>query len=147
VAVSVERPRAGVGIDLRELTKHLSPGRGSGGEASSCCAIEQRAYPIRVGLAASGAGACSMGGPRRRRPPRAVVLGHEDFQLLAERGDEGEAGGVVLRRASPAPRAARAPGQGLTLRTLVALHRICGFIGRQVNPGSVSELSRAMPEF
>ncbi|WP_381568583.1 hypothetical protein [Streptomyces eurythermus] len=30
---------------------------------SSCCAVEQRAYPIRIGLAAAAAGTASTGGP------------------------------------------------------------------------------------
>lgn len=30
---------------------------------NSCCAVEQRAYPIRIGLAAAAAGRASAGGP------------------------------------------------------------------------------------
>ncbi len=54
-------------------------------------------------------------------------------QLLAERGHEDEAGGVVLRSAFPAPSAAGAARWGFTLRTVVSLYESPGRAWR-VNP-------------
>ncbi|CCW11079.1 hypothetical protein EBESD8_16150 [Rhodococcus aetherivorans] len=49
---------------------------------------------------------------------------------------------MVLRRGLPAARAAGTARRGFTLRTVVSFYRVCGLIGRQIHPGSLSELSR-----
>jgi hypothetical protein len=68
-------------------------------------------------------------------------------EFLAEGGDEDEAGGVELRRASSAAGAAGAPGRGFALRTVVSFHRACGLVGRQFHHGGVSEASRTTRRF
>ena len=89
--------------------------------ASSCRAVEQRAYPIRMGRpAGTSAVPASTAGPAPRAG-RAAVRGRRDVQLLAQRGHEDEPGGVVPGGGLAAAGPAGAAGGGVALGAGMAL--------------------------
>lgn len=115
---------------------HSARRRASSWLASSRRAADVRAYPMRTGRSARGAGTTARAGCCFHVPPGAV--GRDgDFQFLAERGDKDEARGVVLRGGFPAPGAAGTAGRCVTVRADVTLYRQCCLIGRETRGGSL----------
>jgi hypothetical protein len=97
--------------------------------ASSCRAVEQRAYPTRMGLpAGTSAAAKSTVGPGDHDLPGARSEGHRDVELLAQRGHEDEPGGVVAGGGLAAAGAAGAAGGGVALGAGMVL----GGLGRRL---------------
>jgi len=115
-------------IERVELAGRLLPRGGAAGVPD----------PDRPG----GIGRRRRGGRGRARLPRPAGLAvrrHPHLQVLAQRGHQDEARGVVLRGGLPAPGVAGAPGRGAAGRAVVALGRRGGLIGSQFHAGSLAE--------